>query len=393
VSEPKRAVVAGHICMDVIPNLEALPPGKFMEIFRPGRLVDVGPAKFSTGGAVSNTGLSMNRLGIPTQLIGKIGTDPFAQIVRDIVDAYDPGLSAGLVEDSRAATSYTLIVSPPGVDRIFLHCPGANDTFCADDVDLSKLDRADLFHFGYPPLMRRMYADAGSELVEIFRRVKSTGVTTSLDMALPDVSSPSGRADWDAILHGVLPYVDIFMPSIEEILYGLRRPLYNELRQNGEIVPQATPELLADLGGELLELGIKIVMLKLGDRGIYLQTAGEDAIRAIGRAVPPEPAAWANQRLWAPCFQVNVVGTTGSGDATIAGFLAALLRGLPAREAATLAVAVGACNVEAADALSGVRSWENTRARIAAGWARHPLQIESVEWIWDEKHQLWAGGE
>ncbi len=51
--------------------------------------------------------------------------------------------------------------------------------------------------------------------------------------------------------------------------------------------------------------------------------------------------------MWAPCFDVEVVGTTGSGDATIAGFLSALLRDASPEEAMTMAVAVGACNVEA----------------------------------------------
>src|SRR3990172_9091313 len=54
------------------------------------------------------------------------------------------------------------------------------------------LAEARLFHFGYPPLMKRMYEARGHELREIFRRAKGTGVTTSLDMALPDPSSPAG---------------------------------------------------------------------------------------------------------------------------------------------------------------------------------------------------------
>jgi sugar/nucleoside kinase (ribokinase family) len=65
-----------------------------------------------------------------------------------------------------------------------------------------------------------------------------------------------------------------------------------------------------------------------------------------------------------------VVGTAGSGDATIAGFLAAFLRDMTPEEAVTMAVAVGACNVEAADTLSGIRPWDETLRRVAAGWPR-----------------------
>ena len=60
-----EAVVAGHICLDIIPALagEAIPA--------PGRLVAAGPAVTATGGAVSNTGLALHRLGVPTRLAGR----------------------------------------------------------------------------------------------------------------------------------------------------------------------------------------------------------------------------------------------------------------------------------------------------------------------------------
>jgi len=80
-----------------------------------------------------------------------------------------------------------------------------------------------LFHFGYPPLMERMYANDGIELATIFQRVKALGLTTSLDLSMPDPSSAAGRANWHAILGATLPYVDVFLPSAEEILLMLRR--------------------------------------------------------------------------------------------------------------------------------------------------------------------------
>ena len=69
------AVVAGHICLDIIPEIRALPPGGFNATFLPGHLLEVGPAALSTGGPVSNTGLALHHLGIPTQLICKVGAD------------------------------------------------------------------------------------------------------------------------------------------------------------------------------------------------------------------------------------------------------------------------------------------------------------------------------
>jgi sugar/nucleoside kinase (ribokinase family) len=109
----------------------------------------------------------------------------------------------------------------------------------------------------------------------------------------------------------------------------------------------------------------------------------------MGRASPVDCSAWADQELWAPSYQVVVVGTTGSGDAAIAGFISGLLRGLSPEETLKAASAVGACNVEAADALSGIRSWEATLAREADGWQQNPLQLPNHDWLWDGEHALW----
>ena len=51
----------------------------------------------------------------------------------------------------------------PGIDRIFLHNPGANDSFRSEDIPEKMLEEA-LFHFGYPPIMRSMYENDGEEL-------------------------------------------------------------------------------------------------------------------------------------------------------------------------------------------------------------------------------------
>ncbi len=387
--ERSDAVVAGHICLDIIPQIQAAGGGTFLSRLQPGRLVEIGPAAFSTGGPVSNTGLALFRLGVPTWLMGKVGADFMGQAVRQIVASYAPSLSEGMIVDAASSTSYTIILNPPGQDRVFLHCPGANDTFCADDIDHHKVAQADLFHFGYPPLMRRMYEQGGAELARIMRRARLAGALTSLDMAVPDPASPAGQADWAEILGATLPAVDIFLPSIEELLICLKRPLYEQMvGRGGSVLDQITPELLDETSGELLEMGVKLVVLKLGERGLYLRTARAEALEALGHGL--DWRAWADQTLWAPCFQVEVAGTTGSGDATIAGFLSGLLRGLSPIETVTMAVAVGACNVEAADALSGIRSWDDTLARVGSGWPRRELSLDSPGWQW-RPEGIWVG--
>jgi sugar/nucleoside kinase (ribokinase family) len=393
VAEVPLAVVAGHLCLDVLPQILANTPEEFRASFGPGRLMFVGPMAFSTGGAVSNTGIALHKLGIPVRLIGKIGNDTFGHIVEQVISSFGGGLADGLIVDPEVSTSYTLIINPPGIDRFFMHCPATNDTFKANDVRYDEVEGARLFHFGYPSIMRQMYADQGAQAVEMFRRVRETGATTSLDMAYPDPNSPAGQANWPGILSKLLPYVDVYLPSIEETLSMLRPDTLAALHEQAgdDILPLITPQLLSDVSGEILELGVKVVALKMGYRGLYVRTAGRHAIEAMGRARPSDPAAWADQELWTACFNVKLVGAAGAGDSTIAGFLCGLLRGLTLAEAATAAVAVGACNVEAADTLSGVRSWDDTLSRVAAGWPRHDLRIDAPGWRFDAQAGLWRG--
>ena len=387
-----NVVVAGHICLDIIPNLGSVPAGKFLDLFKPGLMIQIGPPTLSSGGPVSNTGLALHILGMNTRLMGKIGDDMYGHAVLQILEKFGTKLSKDMIIDPSVTTSYTIIISPPGIDRMFLHHSGANNTFCSEDVQYDVVEQADIFHFGYPPVMKRIIAQDGEELTKIFQRAKTSGVTTSLDMCFPDPGSEGGLADWRKILSQTLPFVDIFSPSIEEILFSLCRETYNKMIQaGGKFLDRITPALLQDISQELMEMGAKIVLLKLGDRGLYLRTTKLVHLHRLGKGKPEPILEWENQELWTPCFEVDVVGTTGSGDATIAGFLSAILRDYPPRKAITSAVAVGAFNVEAADALSGLRSWEVTQERIQSGWQKRSLKIDGPGWFWDDENSLWLG--
>lgn len=386
-----EAVVAGHICLDIIPDLSGLDPARLETIFTPGHMTMVGAAAFSSGGAVSNTGLALNRLGVPTRLLGKVGDDIFGRAVQEIARQFLNGRDPGLVVDRGVGTAYTIIINPPGIDRIFFHHPAANDRFDSRDIPYDEIAGARLFHFGYPSVMRRMSENQGAELVKMFQQIKDQGLSTSLDMAFPDPDSPGGQADWRAILAASLPFVDIFAPSLDELLFMLQSELYAELFQasQGNILSLVTPALLSSLGQELLDLGARILVIKLGDQGLYLKTTSASQIATMGRAAPADSVAWADRELWAPCFKAQVVGTTGAGDATIAGFLAGLLHGLAAEDCVTAAVAVGACSVEASDALCGLRSWDDTLQRVETGWERLDLRLNAQGWVWDAGLSLW----
>ncbi len=371
--DSSEVIVAGHICLDIIPAFATHQGGPELLSF-PGALLEVGPAMLSTGGAVSNTGLALHQLGLPTRLMGKVGDDLFGRAVREIVDRQGDALSRDMLIEPGANTSYSVVISPPGVDRVFLHCPGANNTFGADDVPYAAIAEGSLFHFGYPPLMRRMYAEGGSELAAMLARVRQRGAVTSLDMARPDPAAESGRVDWPALLERVLPEVDVFLPSIDEILFMLDRPAYGRLSAGGALVSHVDRALLHDVSGRLLDLGAAVVVLKLGHRGMYVRTTPHaKRLALLERVTGHSLDTWAGRELDAPCFEVEVRGTTGCGDRTIAGFLAGLCRGQALDDAVTSAVAVGAYSVEAGG--GGVLTWDAVQARIASGWSRRRTML------------------
>jgi sugar/nucleoside kinase (ribokinase family) len=381
------AVVAGHICLDIITTLDG---GQFT-LF-PGRLRQIGSPTLATGGPVSNTGLALHKLGIKTSLMAKVGGDWIGRMILELVGKSGRVLIKGIRETREVASSYSLILSTSGADRMILHHPGCNDTFVAADVDYDIVASSQLFHFGYPPLMKSIIERGAIELVEIFRRAKSLGVTTSLDMCMPDPFSFSGSVDWESILRSTLPHVDIFMPSLEETLFMLRREIFDSLsREAADPLSRVTVDLVVALAEDLLSMGPKIVGLKAGYLGLYLRTAGGPALTRMGLCSPRDLGSWSDRELWSPCFETDVVGTDGAGDATVAGFLAAFIRGLRPEDAATAACAVGGCSVQAADAVSGVRPWDETLARVAQGWRRKSLPMDMDGWVHDELTGVWYG--
>ncbi|GAH90741.1 unnamed protein product, partial [marine sediment metagenome] len=51
-----EVVIAGHICIDLIPKFPERSESKIEKLFSPGKLINVEEASISTGGPVSNTG-------------------------------------------------------------------------------------------------------------------------------------------------------------------------------------------------------------------------------------------------------------------------------------------------------------------------------------------------
>lgn len=365
----KKIIAAGHICIDITPVFSTDKKFRHVgDLLEPGKLIHMDQADVHTGGSVANTGLALKILGANVQLMGKIGRDSFGTMIQDILKRYG---AEGLLIDPESSTSYSVVLAIPGIDRIFLHNPGANDTFCNLDIPDQALEDAVLFHFGYPPLMRKMYEDQGAELVAIFRRMKNRGILTSLDLAAVDPDSQAGQADWEGILSKVLPYTDFFVPSFEELCFMMDRSRYDTIASRGGEITQ-TLDMDTDvkpLAQRCLDLGCRVVLIKCGIKGMYYCTAGRDKMAQISDCLALDIKQWSDCQGFQPCFKADLVRSgTGAGDTSIAAFLASVLQGKTLKECVALAAAEGACAVTSYDALSGLKPLEELEERICSGW-------------------------
>ena len=376
-------IVAGHICLDIIPDWRI---GSIKTII-PGHILEMSGLKLSTGGAVANTGITLKKLGIGTTLLGKIGSDSFGKVILEILQKEGKALVENMIISKDEISSYTIVLNPPDTDRVFLHYPGPNHTFNANDIPYEKIKSGRIFHFGYPPLMKKFYENAGEELVKIFRRVRKMNIITSLDMAMPDPESPAGKIDWYKFFKNVLPIVDIFMPSIDELLFMLRPEKYNKIIKNRY---RFDLKLLNQLSEQLTDYGTSVVVIKLGNQGLYLRTHKIEKSN-VSRII--NPSQWNYRQLLSPCFATEVKGTTGTGDATIAGFLSQLLDGREPEKSITLATAVGAFCVKMVDATGGIPPLPEVINRINSGWERLSLSIPMENWKYDYQYKIWRGPE
>jgi len=368
------AVVAGYLGVDLTPGFSAArAPVPFAELFRPGKLIETEGLHVSLGGVVANTGLAMKRFGQRVELMGCVGRDALGELV--MARLAQEGAAAGIRRTDRAGTAYGLVLAPPGADRLFLEDPGCNRIFSADDLDYDAVGRSRLFHFGYPPLMEALWTNGGAGLLTLLSRVRERGVAVSLDMTLPDPDSPSGKADWRAILDAALPRVDIFVPSLEELLFMVAPEQYARLlaaAEGGDLIPVISPDLVAELAAWVLARGVKIVLIKAGHRGAYLRTGDLAALAAAAPALRLATAGGCPDGVWLkplPVESGRFQNACGAGDCAVAGFLAALLNGTDVREAGAYAMLAGRDNLYGQDALAGLRTWQQMTQSLTDGGA------------------------
>jgi sugar/nucleoside kinase (ribokinase family) len=279
----------------------------------PGRLVLVEEMGLYTGGCATNAATALARLGLPVELMGKIGQDALGDFVLRAMEARRIG-TRGVKRDPEAGTSATMVIVDPAGERRFIHYMGANARYTLADVDWGMLAGASILHVAGSLVLPGI---DGEPTAELLRRARQMDVVTFLDTVWDD----TGR--WMQLLEPCLPEIDYFIPSLPEAqaITGLEEP--------------------HQVARALLDRGVGTVGLKMGAEGCLVLTGEGEELRL-------------------PAFEVEVIDATGAGDAFAAGFIAGVWQGWPLEKTARFANAVGALCVTGMGANGGVRSLPET---------------------------------
>ncbi|MDN4174620.1 PfkB family carbohydrate kinase [Nocardioides sp. SOB77] len=280
----KVATVGVHVLDTHVIGVESIPERS------DGQLVE--RIALSPAGTAGGTGVVLSRLGAQVSSFGAVGEDPVATTLLALLEREGVDVT-GLVRKADAQTSASVIPVRPNGDRPAWHCIGANGAFTLDDdLDLDALAGITHLHLGGPEFL------GGEAAGRLLAHARSLGATTSLDLLAP------GDPDMLAWIADALPHTDHLLPNDEQVL-GFTG---------------ATS--LADGARALLEHGVGAVAVTQGARGALVATAEET--------------------LEVPAYAVDVVDTTGCGDAFSAGYLRGLALGRDLRGAAELGCAAAA---------------------------------------------------
>jgi sugar/nucleoside kinase (ribokinase family) len=245
-----------------------------------------------------------------------LGQDEIGHMVVGTMQRYGIN-TASLVRKPGVQTSATMLPIRPNGERPALHVIGANGAFELTDVNWAAFEGAQFLHVGGTSLMERFDGEPASHVVKFARQ---KGLTTTWDFI--GVPKPNLA---EMIAHS-LPYIDYFMPNIEEaqMISGL-----HDRRQMQQF---------------FFDRGATTIIFKMGAFGSAIAT------RANGEI----------QELRMPAFRVPVIDTTGCGDAYCAGFITGLSKGWSVQEAARLGSACGSLVASGLGSDAGIINFDET---------------------------------
>ena len=362
------AVIAGYTCVDMIPDFKkGQSNASLSDLFKPGKLIEIDGMSIVLGGVVPNTGLAMKKFGMNVFLNGLVGDDFIGKTVRESLGKHN--VSEGLQTTGKSGTAFSIVLAPPGIDRIFLESPGCNQIFDSGFINWEVVSQSRLFHFGYPPLLKQLYIDNGAQLRALFSRVKDLGVVTSLDFSLPDPESESGRLDWPLVMKQILPFTDIFVPSLQELIKIMYPLKYDELiaiSDGQDIIDHVPINLIREIGKQVIDLGVKILLIKAGHRGAYLLTGDVSSLNSRS-GLKLTTGKWNQIELWCNAYNADplqIRNSSGAGDTFAAAFLSAVLLGEDPELSVKYATIAGRNNLYCANLYDDLPDWQNMGEEI-----------------------------
>ncbi|QGF22392.1 carbohydrate kinase family protein [Raineyella fluvialis] len=263
-----------------------VPPGQQLAILE--------RIKFTVAGTAAAPSVNLAKLGVDVATVGRIGDDSIGEFVRTTMERYGVD-TTHLTVDPRLQTSSSLLPIRRDGSRPALHVIGANAALSEDDIPWDVVAEATVFHLGGAFILPGI---DGPPMARILRRAKSLGCITTVDFLM------SPRPDAQELIGPSLPYIDYLMPNIEEA---------------GWLVgTEDRAAIIAWLHAQ----GVGCSVLTMGGEGVSIAVRGEDEIVL-------------------PAYAIDVVDTTGCGDAFTSGFISGLLDDLDLVTAAERGLACG----------------------------------------------------
>jgi sugar/nucleoside kinase (ribokinase family) len=287
VSPPGRVVTIGAHILDVLGwPVEEIPPGQGSVRLR--------QIKATAAGTAAGTAVNLAKLGADVLTIGAIGDDLLGDMLIEAMRRHGVDTSP-VVRKPGVQTSATILPIRPNGERPALHVPGASRFLTLDDIDLDHLEDARALMVGAPDALGDF---TGNGLLDVVAAAKGGDALVAVD-----VLHPGRPADLDR-LSSLLGMADWFLPNVEQL---------SALTDTSDVY----------LGiKKILNFGTGGVAVTLGADGCLVAWPGTDPVHL--RAIP-----------------VEVVDTTGCGDAFNAGMITGLLLGASPVDAASLGIACG----------------------------------------------------